>query len=113
MRWNCIPGAAGSTCRSKTVVFTAFCSSAVSRARLSVSVSAIRKSTSHLALRSRPDLQTNEDDQAQHQWVSIGDPQQLVNQVKDRHLSAESKLDFTLLPAGAPNTWGAVLGNPG
>src|ERR1051325_7870286 len=47
-RWNCIPGAAGSICKSKAVVFTAFCSSPVSRARLSVKVSAIRNSKSHL-----------------------------------------------------------------
>jgi hypothetical protein len=39
-----MPGAVGFTCRSKAVVFTAFCSSPVSRARLSVKVSAMRNS---------------------------------------------------------------------
>src|SRR5690349_11599332 len=43
--WNCMPGFAGFTCRSNAVVFTAFCSSLVSRVRLSVNVSAMRKST--------------------------------------------------------------------
>ena len=43
-RWSWIPGFAGFTCRSKAVVFAAFCSSAVSRARLAVNVSAIRNS---------------------------------------------------------------------
>src|SRR5690349_24932549 len=43
--WNESPGAVGFTCRSKAVVLTAFCSSPVSRARLSVNVSAMRKST--------------------------------------------------------------------
>jgi len=38
-----IPGLTGSSCRSKAVVFTAFCSSPVSLARLSVKVSAMRK----------------------------------------------------------------------
>src|SRR5208282_677978 len=42
--WKLIPGLTGFACRSKTVVFTAFCSSPVRRARLSVRVSAIRKS---------------------------------------------------------------------
>ena len=37
-------GCAGFSCRSKAVVLTAFCSSPVSRARLSVNVSAIRRS---------------------------------------------------------------------
>src|SRR4051794_29135208 len=37
-----MPGFAGLSCRSKAVVLTAFCSSPVSRARLSVNVSAIR-----------------------------------------------------------------------
>lgn len=32
--WKLIPGLAGFTCRSKAVVFTSFCSSPVSRARL-------------------------------------------------------------------------------
>src|SRR4051812_3026736 len=41
--WNFIPGLAGLSCRSKAVVLTAFCSSPVRRARLSVKVSAIRK----------------------------------------------------------------------
>src|SRR6266705_7044562 len=39
-----MPGLAGLTCRSNAVVFTAFCSSPVNRARLSVKVSAIRNS---------------------------------------------------------------------
>src|SRR5436190_23319633 len=42
--WNFIPGLAGLSWRSKAVVFTAFCSSPVRRARLSVNVSAMRKS---------------------------------------------------------------------
>ena len=41
--WNCMPGLAGFICRSKAVVITAFCSSPVSLARLSVKVSAMRK----------------------------------------------------------------------
>jgi hypothetical protein len=41
--WNCMPGLDGSACKSKTVTFTAFCSSLVSRARLAVNVSAMRK----------------------------------------------------------------------
>ena len=40
--WKLQARAAGSTWRSKAVVLTAFCSSPVSRARLSVNVSAIR-----------------------------------------------------------------------
>src|SRR5688572_24722703 len=44
-RWNCIPGLAGLICRSNAVVLTSFCSSLVNRARLSVNVSAMRKST--------------------------------------------------------------------
>src|SRR5882672_1509765 len=40
--WKLRPGLASFTCRSKAVVFAAFCSSAVSRPRLSVKVSAIR-----------------------------------------------------------------------
>src|SRR4051812_18122494 len=43
--WNCIPGLAGLIWRSKAVVLTSFCSSLVKRARLSVKVSAMRKST--------------------------------------------------------------------
>src|SRR5271169_1495012 len=42
--WKLIPGLAGLTCKSNAVVLTAFCSSPVSRARLSVKVSAIRNS---------------------------------------------------------------------
>jgi len=42
--WKLIAGLAGSSCRSKAVVLTAFCSSPVSRARLSVKVSAMRNS---------------------------------------------------------------------
>src|SRR3970282_1086097 len=42
--WNCIPVFAGLSCRSKAVVLTAFCSSPFRRARLSVKVSAMRKS---------------------------------------------------------------------
>ena len=41
-RWNDSPGADGSTCRSKAVVFATFCSSPVSFARLSVNEAAIR-----------------------------------------------------------------------
>src|SRR6266542_7062078 len=40
-----MPGSAGLSCRSKAVVLTAFCSSPVSRVRLSVNVSAMRNST--------------------------------------------------------------------
>ena len=40
--WNFILGWAGFICRSKAVVFTAFCSSPVRRTRLSVKVSAMR-----------------------------------------------------------------------
>ena len=47
--WKLMPGLAGFICRSKAVVLTAFCSSPVSRARLSVKVSAMRKSTSAYA----------------------------------------------------------------
>src|SRR5262245_23422867 len=39
-----MPGLAGLSCKSKAVVLTAFCSSLVRRARLSVNVSAIRNS---------------------------------------------------------------------
>src|SRR5262249_38305361 len=39
-----MPGLAGLSCKSKAVVLTAFCSSPVSRARLSVDVSAMRNS---------------------------------------------------------------------
>src|SRR6476469_6974210 len=42
--WKLIPGLAGFIWRSKAVVFTAFCSSPVSLARLSVKVSAMRNS---------------------------------------------------------------------
>ena len=42
--WNENPGVDTSSCRSKAVVFTAFCSCAVSFDRLSVNVSAIRNS---------------------------------------------------------------------
>src|SRR5262245_4188750 len=42
--WKLMPGFAGLSCRSKAVVLTAFCSSPVSRAKLSVKVSAMRKS---------------------------------------------------------------------
>ena len=42
--WKLRPGPAGFTCKSKAVVLTAFCSSPVRRARLSVKVSAMRKS---------------------------------------------------------------------
>src|SRR5450759_1411174 len=42
--WKLMPGLAGLSCRSKAVVLTAFCSSPVNRARLSVKVSAIRNS---------------------------------------------------------------------
>src|SRR2546426_1400449 len=42
--WKLIPGFSGLSCRSKAVVLTAFCSSPVSRARLSVKVSAMRNS---------------------------------------------------------------------
>src|SRR5262245_8377534 len=42
--YNCMPGCAGFSCRSKTMVLTAFCCSPVSRARLSVNVSAMRNS---------------------------------------------------------------------
>src|ERR1700730_3858548 len=42
--WKLMPGLAGLSCRSNAVVLTAFCSSPVSRARLSVKVSAIRSS---------------------------------------------------------------------
>src|SRR5258708_1187275 len=40
-----MPGLAGSSCRSKAVVLTAFSSSPVTRASLSVKVSAMRNST--------------------------------------------------------------------
>ena len=43
--WKLRPGLAGFIWRSKAVVFTSFCSSPVRRARLSVKVSAMRKST--------------------------------------------------------------------
>src|ERR1700683_2066172 len=42
--WKLIPGLAGLSCKSNAVVLTAFCSSPVRRARLSVKVSAMRKS---------------------------------------------------------------------
>src|SRR5258706_4773891 len=42
--WKLIPGWAGFSCKSNAVVFTAFCSAPVRRARLSVNVSAIRNS---------------------------------------------------------------------
>ena len=41
--WKLIPGGAGLSCKSNAVVLTAFCSSPVSRVRLSVKVSAMRK----------------------------------------------------------------------
>src|ERR1043166_7933003 len=41
-----MPGWAGLSCRSNAVVFAAFCSSPVNRARLSVNVSAMRNSMS-------------------------------------------------------------------
>src|SRR5437879_4770403 len=44
--WNCRLGCAGFIWRSKAAVLTAFCSSPVSLARLSVNVSAMRKSMS-------------------------------------------------------------------
>src|SRR3990172_8784364 len=47
IRWKLIPGLAGLSCKSKAVVLTTFCSSAVNFARLSVKVSAIRKSNFH------------------------------------------------------------------
>ena len=40
--WKLIPGLGGFICRPKAVVFTTFCSSPVSLARLSMQVSAIR-----------------------------------------------------------------------
>src|SRR6266481_3780287 len=43
--WKLRPGPAGFIWKSNAVVLTAFCSSPVSRARLSVKVSAIRNST--------------------------------------------------------------------
>ena len=43
-RWNCNPGRDGSIWRSKAVVLAAFCSSPFSLARLSLKVSAMRKS---------------------------------------------------------------------
>ena len=46
--WNDRPGDDGFIWRSKAVVFTAFCSCPVNRARLSVKVSAMRKSISAL-----------------------------------------------------------------
>src|SRR6266542_2066575 len=42
--WKLIAGLAGSSCRSRAVVLTAFCSSPVSRARLPVKVSVMRNS---------------------------------------------------------------------
>src|ERR1700682_6271720 len=42
--WKFMPGLAGLSCKSNAVVLTAFCSSPVRRARLSVKVSAIRNS---------------------------------------------------------------------
>src|ERR1700682_3984879 len=42
--WKLMPGLAGFSCKSNAVVLTAFCSSPVNRARLSVNVSAIRNS---------------------------------------------------------------------
>src|SRR5258708_30800226 len=42
--WKLMPGLAGLICKSNAVVLTAFCSSPVSRARLSVKVSAMRNS---------------------------------------------------------------------
>src|SRR4051794_22332203 len=42
--WKLSPEPAGFICKSKAVVFTAFCSSPVSRARLSTNESAIRNS---------------------------------------------------------------------
>src|ERR1700760_1120856 len=44
--WKLMPGLAGLICKSNAVVFTAFCSSPVNRARLSVKVSAILNSIS-------------------------------------------------------------------
>src|ERR1022692_1165529 len=43
--WKFMPGLAGLSCKSNAVVLTAFCSSEVRRARLSVKVSAMRNST--------------------------------------------------------------------
>src|SRR5215469_6682911 len=42
--WKLMPGLAGFNCKSNAVVLTAFCSSPIRRARLSVNVSAIRNS---------------------------------------------------------------------
>src|SRR5438105_367712 len=50
--WKLRLGLVGLICRSKAVVFTAFCSSPVSRERLSVKVSAIRKSIERESARS-------------------------------------------------------------
>ena len=49
--WKLIPAPDGSIWRSMAVVFTAFCSSPVRRARLSVKVSEMRKFIGLLALR--------------------------------------------------------------
>ncbi len=54
--WKLMLGLAGLTCKSKAVVLTFFCSSPVSRARLSVKVSAMRKSTSVLYRNESGDL---------------------------------------------------------
>ena len=58
--WKPMPELTGLSCRSKAVVLTAFCSSPVSRARLSVKVSAMRKSMAsdgrEFVERSRDDL---------------------------------------------------------
>src|SRR5713226_1991026 len=42
--WKLMPGLEGLSCKSKAVILTAFCSSPVRRARLSVKVSAMRNS---------------------------------------------------------------------
>ena len=54
-----MPGLAGLSCKSNAVVLMAFCSSPVSRARLSVKVSAMRKFTSVLHRNNSGDLVGN------------------------------------------------------
>src|SRR5438093_9548506 len=64
--WNCRPGWAGFSWRSKAVVLTAFCSSPVSRDRLSVNVSAIRNSMSDDKQTVKPGLLADDLDQVEH-----------------------------------------------
>ena len=47
--WNCMPAFTGSSCKSKAVIFTAFCSSPVSFERLPVNVSEMRNSIIYIS----------------------------------------------------------------